>query len=140
MKPLIKTLLLFSAFLIVACTPQKYYLEPELEGHLYNIKTQKPIINEEGYVSFYLGLKDENKVRTDQNGRFKVSPTARTYYFFEPNMKKVSRPITDIYIHFNGYSSKKFDFSNTIYQQNKPNFGEKRLEKLDVGIIYLDPK
>lgn len=77
------------------------------------------------------------RLRLIREGTFKVSPTPRTYYFFEPNMKNVSSPIADIYIHFNGYLSKKYDYSQFLYQQNKPH---SEVQRLDVGIIYLDPE
>lgn len=139
MKRIIKFFSIFIVVFIVACTSKSYYLKPEIQGYLYDLKTQQPIANQEGYISFYLGFKDKNRVRTDERGHFKVPADEYSYYFFKPNIKEIARPGTHIYINFAGYMSQKFDYLG-IYQKTHPDSDYKKLESVDVGIIYLEDK
>ena len=44
-----------------------------------------------------------------------------------------------IYIQFEGYKSKIFDYTNFYQEQNpSPNPDAKKLEKVNIGVIYLE--
>ncbi|MFW1645384.1 hypothetical protein ACNPQK_20070 [Acinetobacter guillouiae] len=130
---------LFLLLFITACTPKEYYLKPELYGQLVDNITKKPIANKEGYIGY--SLSEDKTVKTDQQGKFKITPKAESYYIFKPNLKKLSASAPYIYISFDGYESKSFDYSNIkSINEIDSNPGARILEKGDVGIIYLDPE
>ncbi|MEG6545193.1 hypothetical protein V6C59_04790 [Acinetobacter bereziniae] len=132
---------LFLLICIAACTPNYYYLKPEISGQIYNQKTKKPLSNRSGYIGYDLGLDEDKMVKTDQQGRSKITPKAESYYIFRPNLKKLSASAPYIYISFDGYESKSFDYSNIkSINEIDSNPGARILEKGDVGIIYLDPE
>lgn len=135
----INKLCLLYLILLTGCTPKEYYLKPEVYGQLVDSKNKKPIANMEGYIGYTLS--ENNIVRTDSKGKFKISPKAESYYFFRPNLKKLSQTAPYIYISFDAYEPKSVDYSNMkSLNPIDSNIGAKVLEKGDVGIIYLDPK
>nr|WP_277603498.1 hypothetical protein [Acinetobacter dispersus] len=124
---------------MIACTPKNYYLKPEVCGQVFDIKTKKPISSREGYIGY--SLNDDTSIKTDEHGRFKITPKAESYYFFRPNLKKLSLSAPQIYINFKGYLTKTYDYSNgKPLEDIKENPGARILEKIDVGIIYLEPE
>jgi len=124
---------------LIACTPKNYYLKPEVCGQVFDIKTKKPISSREGYIGY--SLNDDTSIKTDEHGRFKITPKAESYYFFRPNLKKLSLSAPQIYINFKGYLTKTYDYSNgKPLEDIKENPGARILEKIDVGIIYLEPE
>lgn len=132
---LIAILLIF----FTACTPNYYYLKPEAYGQLIDQKTKQPISNTEGFIGY--NLNDDKKVRTNHLGYFKITPKAESYYFLRPNMKKLSLSAPYIYVYFDGYKPKTIDYSNgELMNKIEGNPGGEILEKVDIGIIYLDPE
>ena len=124
---------------LIACTPKNYYLKPEVYGQIFDIKTKNPISSREGYIGY--SLNDDTSIKTDEHGRFKITPKAESYYFFRPNLKKLSLSGPQIYINFKGYLTKTYDYSNgKPLEDIKENPGARILEKIDVGIIYLEPE
>lgn len=141
MNYILKSLLIFSISFLMACSPNIYYLDPELKGVLYDAATGKPIVNQEGYAAFHIGLDEEGNVKTNNEGKFTIQATPYTYYIFKPNLRNESMSPPYIYINFKGYQGKIYDYSPSLHEQNtEPNPGAKRLNKVDVGIIYLDPE
>jgi len=136
----ITVFLMAVALFLSACTPKTYYTKPEIVGKIYNSKTKTPLANKEGYISFSLGLTEDNKIKTLDNGQFKIPAKAEYYYYFKPNMKNISMSAPQIYINFNGYYSKIYDYSDAKLLTDVPNPGARKMTKIDVGIIYLDPK
>lgn len=127
--------------LLSACTPHTYYIKAELIGKIYNADTKQPLSNTEGYISFYLS-DDNNKVYTNQNGGFKLAPVSRSYFFIKPKLDMVSIGAPQLYINFKGYKSITVDYNQvgTSLDDDRPNPSAKRPEKIDVGIIYLEPE
>ena len=124
---------------LIACTPKNYYLKPEVCGQVFDIKTKNPISSREGYIGY--SLNDDISIKTDEHGRFKITPKTESYYFFRPNLKKLSLSAPQIYINFKGYLTKTYDYSNgKPLEDIKENPGARILEKIDVGIIYLEPE
>ncbi|MEB6480096.1 hypothetical protein [Acinetobacter vivianii] len=124
---------------LIACTPKNYYLKPELYGQVFDIKTKKPISSREGYIGY--SLNDDTSIKTDEHGRFKITPKAESYYFFRPNLKKMSASAPQIYVFFEDYEPRIVDYSNgKSLEDIKENPGARILEKVDVGIIYLEPE
>lgn len=126
---------------LIACTPKNYYLKPEVNGQVFDSRTKAPITNAEGYIGYDLGLDESKKIKTDHTGSFKITPRAESYYIFAPNLKKMSNSAPQIYINFKGYLTKTYDYSNgKPLEDIKENPGARILEKIDVGIIYLEPE
>lgn len=130
-------LILLFLILLTACTPN-YYLKPEITGQLYDNRTKKPITNTLGYIGF--SLNEDTTIKTSNEGKFKITPEVQKYYIFRPNWKKLSASAPYIYIYFEGYQSKTYDYSDTDLKDIKENSAEKILEKVDVGKIFLDSK
>lgn len=127
------------ALFLSSCTPNIYYVKPELIGKLYDSKTKKPISRKMGFISFYLN--EEGQVQTNEKGQFKINAVARKYYFIEPNMQEISMSAPQIYINFKGYKPEIIDYSERgIPENTQPNPGAKKIEKVDIGIIYLEPE
>lgn len=126
---------------LIACTPKNYYLKPEVNGQVFDSRTKAPITNTEGYIGYDLGLDENKKIKTDHTGSFKITPKAEPYYFFRPNLKKLSLSTPQIYIFFEDYEPRIVDYSNgKSLEDIKENPGARILEKIDVGIIYLEPE
>lgn len=126
---------------LIACTPKNYYLKSEVNGQVFDSRTKAPITNAEGYIGYDLGLDESKKIKTDHTGSFKITPRAESYYIFAPNLKKMSNSAPQIYINFKGYLTKTYDYSNgKPLEDIKENPGARILEKIDVGIIYLESK
>lgn len=141
MKKIFETsLILFLLAFFTACTPNYYYLKPEVSGQIYDQKTKKPLSNKSGYIGYDLGLEEDKKVKTDSQGRFKITPKIQSYYFFRPNMKKLSMSAPQIYINFEGYRTNIYDYSNGQTENVGDNSDEKTLEKVNIGIVYLEPE
>ena len=134
-----KFFLLFFILLIflLSCTSKVYYIKPEVVGKVYDFETKTPILNTTGTISFYLG--EENKINIDNEGNFKVNAVSKNYYLIEPNMQEISLSAPQLYINFKGYESKIVDYLITSKSLNtNPNPGAKEIEKIDIGIIYLN--
>jgi len=133
--------LAFILIIIHACSATYYYIKPEIYGHVYDNKTKKPLSNKDGYIGYDLGLEEDKRVRTSNDGKFKITPKAQKYYFIKPNMHELSMSAPQIYINFEGYSTKIFDYSDSnSLSEIENNSGGEILEKIDIGIIYLDPE
>ena len=130
------------ALLLSACTSHIYYTKPELIGKIYDVETRKPISDEEGYVSFSTGINDENKITTSKEGGFKLAPVSRSYFFIKPKLDMVSIGAPQLYVNFKGYKSITLDYNEVgiSLDGDAPNPGARRPEKIDVGIIYLEPE
>ena len=86
-------------------------------------------------------MNDEGQVQTNEKGQFKINAVAETYYFIEPNMQEISMSAPQIYINFKGYKSEIIDYSeHGVPEDTLPNPGAKKIEKVNVGIIYLEPE
>ncbi|MBJ9958807.1 hypothetical protein [Acinetobacter courvalinii] len=124
---------------LIVCTPKNYYLKPELYGQVFDIKTKNPISSRKGYIGY--SLNDDTSIKTDEHGRFKITPKAESYYFFRPNLKKMSASAPQIYVFFEDYEPRIVDYSNgKSLEDIKENPEARILEKIDVGIIYLEPE
>lgn len=138
MKKLTILTLIFSFFLI-SCTPNIAYIEPEIIGKIYNLDDNKPIKNTAGYIAFYLNDNKENYITTNRDGGFYLAPHTEKYFFIKPNLRELYMGTGQIYIQFEGYKSKIFDYTNFYQEQNpSPNPDAKKLEKVNIGVIYLE--
>lgn len=54
-------------------------------GKFLILKQKKPISSREGYIGY--SLNDDTSIKTDEHGRFKITPKTESYYFFRPNLK-----------------------------------------------------
>ncbi|MBJ8453477.1 hypothetical protein I6M90_16290 [Acinetobacter bereziniae] len=141
MKKIFETgMTLFLLLFITACTPNYYYFKPEISGQIYDQKTKKPLSNRSGYIGYDLGLDEDKMVKTDSQGRFKITPKRQSYYFFRPNMKKLSMSAPQIYINFKGYRTNIYDYSNGQTESMTNSSDEKELVKINIGNIYLEPE
>jgi len=50
MKKLKKLIVLLGVSLLIACSEKSLYIEPEINGQLFDIKTNQPISNKKGVV------------------------------------------------------------------------------------------
>ena len=140
-----KNLLVFSFTIIIlllsACTKKTLYLTPEVHGYIYNSITKKPVSNTKVIMGFN-GLTDNNapSVLLNKEGEFVIPAVTTTYYYLKPNVRKYSAP-PEIYISIDYYQSKILDYSN-FYGKQVPEerSGYSYFNKIDVGIIYLDPE
>ena len=134
-------LIFFFTTFIVACTKKTLYLTPEVHGYIYNSITKKPVSNTKVIMGFN-GLTDNNapSVLLNKEGEFVIPAVTTTYYYLKPNVRKYSAP-PEIYISTDYYQSKILDYSN-FYGKQVPEerSGYSYFNKIDVGIIYLDPE
>jgi len=127
--------------ILISCTPETVYIKPELRGKVYDSNTQKPIVNTEGYAGFYLGEKEENKIKTNDKGEFYLRPIYKNFYLFMPNIDESIMGAPQVYISMKGYENKTYNYSIKYQEQNKNiDMNPMVLGKVDVGIIYLDPE
>lgn len=137
-KNIVLFLLVVSVFL-TACSKTILYIEPEVTGKIYSAQDKKPITNTSGYIAFYLNNDKENYIKTDENGGFLLQPFTESYFFIKPNLKELYMGTGQIYIKFDGYKEKIFDYTTFYQEQNpEPNPGAEKKEKINVGIIYLE--
>lgn len=123
--------------LSVGCSEKTLYIEPEINGQLFDIKTNKPIANQKGYISFYLNDTNGNNVETKVDGSFKVEPLIEKYYYFEPNLKDLYPSTGQLYIKYHGYKLKNYEY---VQQYPNSNQDSKTYKKVNVGVIYLEPE
>ncbi|RZG47302.1 hypothetical protein [Acinetobacter wuhouensis] len=141
MKKLKKLIVLLGVSLLIACSEKSIYIEPEINGQLFDIKTNRPLSNQKGYVSFYLNDTSGDNIETKADGSFKVDPFIEKYYYFEPNLKELYPSTGQIYIKYNGYKLKNYEYVEKYVQQNpNSNQDNSTYKKVDVGIIYLEPE
>lgn len=138
-KKLSQLLIIFTSLFLVACTQKTLYLTPETTGYLYSIKSQKPIANYHGYIGYDTARDTHNSITTDSKGKFKISPETLNYYLIKPGLKDWNMSAAHIYIQFPGYETKIYDYSEK-FQEQTTNSIPSNLEKLDVGIIFLNPE
>lgn len=134
-------IIMFCSIFFVACTQNKIYIEPEVTGKIYSSHNKLPIKNTVGYIAFYLNDDKENYIKTNNDGEFYLKPSVEKYILIKPNLKDLYQGTGQIYVKFDGYKLRIFDYSKNHQEQNpNPNPGGKNLEKVNVGIIYLDPE
>lgn len=126
---------------LFGCTEHTLYLTPEVHGYIYSSKTKKPIADVNFDMGFN-GLTDNNaaKIKTSKDGGFIIPAVQKTYYYFKPNLRKYSAP-PEIYISADKYQPKVTDYSLFYGKQVSENTaGYSYLNKIDIGIIYLEPE
>lgn len=142
MKKIFITFIISSAALTTACTKQTLYLTPEITGYLYDSVTQKPLSKKEGAIIFQ-GF-DGNKsppVALGENGSFSIPPIKRYYYFIFPDVHVYGEIEPEIYVEYQAYKAIFFDYSKFYWNQvSEDKSGYEHYKKIDVGVIYLDPK
>lgn len=137
------TLILLGCSWIVAyfLTPTKtIYLHPEAIGYLYDQRTGLALADQTGDLGYYIAADDRFKKTLSASGAFKLPAFEIQYKFFRPNMRKLGGPL-QIYIAFEGYEGKIFDYSEVYWQQvpdekNSPYI----FNQINVGKIYLTPE
>ena len=129
------------ALFLSSCTSHTYYTKPDLVGKIYDAETKKPLSNKKGYIAFFLSDDEDNYLVTDVNGSFKLEPISDSYYFIKPKLDRITTGSPDVYVMFDGFEPKTIDY-NAVGKilDAAPNPGAKRPEKVDVGIIYLEPE
>jgi len=125
-----------------ACTKHTLYFTPEVVGYLYDSKTKKPFVKKVGEMGFNGRTNDEDaKIKLNKDGGFVIPAVSQTYYFIKPNTQKYTNFPSEIFISFKGYEFRSFDYSSAYVKQvpeGKSNFNH--YKKIDLGVIYLDPK
>lgn len=129
------------SFILIACSEKILYLKPEMFGQLYDSRTHKPLSTIHGYIGYDTARDEHNAIVTDVIGGFKIEPEKTTYYFIKPDLRDWYKSAAHIYIQIPGYKIKIFYYSDKYQQQNyQSNSGFKKLEKVNVGIVYLEPE
>ncbi|RYL25647.1 hypothetical protein [Acinetobacter piscicola] len=146
---MMKTKIILMSVLLLACTglivyfftPTKtIYLHPEAIGTLYDQHTGRPLAYKTGDIGYYMAADHRFEKTLSAQGAFQLPAFEIHYKFFRPNMRKLEGPL-QIYIAFEGYEGKIYDYSEVYWQQvpdekNSPYI----FNKIDVGKIYLNPK
>ncbi|WP_111858146.1 hypothetical protein, partial [Acinetobacter sp. CFCC 10889] len=122
-------------------TPIKtIYLHPEAVGALYDQNTGLALAHKTGDIGYYIAADDRFQKTLSAQGEFKLPAFEIHYQFFRPNIRKLEGPL-QIYIAFEGYEGKIYDYSEVYWQQvpdekNSPHI----FNKINVGKIYLTPE
>ena len=95
----------------MACSHKKIYIEPEITGKIYSSQNNLPLKNTVGYIAFYFNDDKENYIKTNNDGGFYLQPFIEKYIFIKPNLKDLYQGTGQIYIKFDGYKLKNFDYS-----------------------------
>lgn len=141
---LIQILLLLMMFgwgIAYLVTPTKtFYLHPEAVGALYDQATGQALAYKTGDIGYYMAADNRFQKTLSAQGEFKLPAFEIHYQFFRPNMRKLEGPL-QIYIAFEGYKGKIYDYSEVYWQQvpdekNSPHV----FNKINVGKIYLTPE
>ena len=129
------------AFLLSACSKKIIYISPEIHGKVYDSIQKKPI-HKNSRIGFD-GLTPDSAppIMLKDDGSFVLPAVTETYFFLRPNVRKYDLILPRIYVGADNYQYKFIDYSPFYSKQlASKNRGFSYFNKIDVGIIYLEPE
>ena len=116
-----------------------FFFTSEFSGYVYDNKTKLPLKNKLGYIGVNGILSDLN-TKLDANGKFFIPAKTGKYYLKRPSVD-YANSTGDLFFSFPNYQTKRIEYVDLYVDQvPEDRAGFDHLNKIDVGIIYLDPE
>ena len=140
MKKLITGFLfIFIIWTQASCTQKTVFFTSEFSGYVYDNKTKLPLKNKLGYIGVN-GILSDPDTKLDANGKFFIPAKTEKYYLKKPPVD-YANSTGDLFFSFPNYQTKRIEYVDLYVDQvPEDRAGFDHLNKIDVGIIYLDPE
>jgi hypothetical protein len=142
MKKLIASIVfIFITLSLSSCTnntKKTVYFTSEFSGYIYDSKTKLPLKNAVGFIQVN-GVVSYPNTKLDENGRFFVPAKKEDYYTQRPSIKNYLNTSGDLFFSFPNYQTQRIEYADLYVKQvPEERAGFDHLNKIDLGIIYLD--